>query len=96
MFSHHMDFAVARGQNRLHAADLLKSPSGQAKNRHKGELNGLIMDWSIDARNLQPGLQTYLWLARNEGMDPSSCPYITHYGSFYALLHVLFPANLDI
>ena len=29
----------------------------------------------------------YLWLARNEGMNPCSCPYITHYASLHVLFH---------
>ena len=28
-----------------------------------------------------------LWLARNEGMDPYSSPYITHSSSSHALFH---------
>ena len=32
-------------------------------------------------------LVTGLWLARNEGMDPYSSPYITHYSRFHFLFH---------
>ena len=32
-------------------------------------------------------LETYLWLARNGGMNPYSSPYITHYSSFHFLFH---------
>ena len=34
---------------------------------------------------------TYLWLARNEGMDPYSSPYITHHCSFHFLFHSCIP-----
>ena len=36
-------------------------------------------------------LLAYLRLARNEGMDPYSCPYTTHYSSFHVLFHFLIP-----
>ena len=37
--------------------------------------------------SLQLVLLTGLWLARNEGMDPDTCPYITHDNSFHVLFH---------
>ena len=30
-----------------------------------------------------------LWLARNEGMDPCSSLYLTHYSGFHVLFHSL-------
>ena len=36
-----------------------------------------------------------LRLARNEGMDPYSGPYITHCSSFHFLFHSLIPANQE-
>ena len=36
--------------------------------------------------------KTGLWLARNEGMDPYSGPYITHYSSFHFLFHSFIPS----
>ena len=41
---------------------------------------------------MQWGL-TSSWLARNEGMDPYSSPYITQYTSFHAFSSRSFPAN---
>ena len=35
---------------------------------------------------------TGLWLARHEGMDPDSNPFLAHYTSFHILFHSFIPS----
>ena len=38
-------------------------------------------------------LRSYLWLAGNEGMDPYSSPYATHYNGVHFLFHASIPSQ---
>ena len=51
----------------------------QTPNPNPGEINPKTLNPNI--------VKSYLWLARNEGMEPYSSPYITHCSSFHVLFH---------
>ena len=47
--------------------------------------------WDLDSR-FRSSDYSYLWLARSEGMDPYSSPYVTHCSNFHVLFHSFIPS----
>ena len=52
------------------------------------------MQTSIQGLGLIAGYSGF-WLARSEGMDPYSSPYITHCSSFHFLSHSFIPKGKE-